>query len=463
MKRLVSFVLCLSCVFGCTPENGGGTASVDLASNQKDVVEIVPEGGIENVRFSSALNWTVEISDSWLKATPSEGQASSNARFAVSATKNDTYASRTAVVNICSGSVKVPVTIVQEPVLPKLDLLPESKSVSAKGGTFVIKVSAEVDYECECDATWITEISGKAVTDSEHYFTVEPNPSSERSTVITFKAEKFSKIFNVTQRAAGTEADDWKYDDFKHRSLAMRFTADWCGFCPMMAEAFGYVKEELGDAVEIISVHGGGSALDFEDANALLQRFKVEVFPSGCIDARALISNTNNTSVTASNAVAVARETDAYYATKTGIAINSSLAGSELTVDLSVYVKEADTYKVAVIVLEDNIKAYQYGVIDSYNYIHNDIARIAVTSSLGETVRVGEDNTIWQKSYTVTVPDEYNKSNLRILVYVEKPYGDQERVEGVNSKNVEYGNYGNTYVDNCRSVAVGADAGLELE
>ena len=169
MKRLVSFVLCLSCVFGCTPENGGGTASLELASNQKDVVEIVPEGGIENVRFSSALNWTVEISDSWLKATPSEGQASSNARFAVSATKNDTYASRTAVVNICSGSVKVPVTIVQEPVLPKLDLLPESKSVSAKGGTFVIKVSAEVDYECECDATWITEISGKAVTDSEHY------------------------------------------------------------------------------------------------------------------------------------------------------------------------------------------------------------------------------------------------------------------------------------------------------
>ena len=52
-------------------------------------------------------------------------------------------------------------------------------------------------------------------------------------------------------------------------------------------------------------------------------------------------------------------------------------------------------------------------------------------------------------------------SNLRILVYVEKPYGEEvivTAVEGVN-----YSNYGDTYIDNCRSVKVGIEASLELK
>ena len=45
-------------------------------------------------------------------------------------------------------------------------------------------------------------------------------------------------------------------------------------------------------------------------------------------------------------------------------------------------------------------------------------------------------------------------------MYVEKTYGDHSKVRGVEG--AEYGAFGNYYIDNCRAVEVGTEAGLEL-
>jgi hypothetical protein len=66
------------------------------------------------------------------------------------------------------------------------------------------------------------------------------------------------------------------------------------------------------------------------------------------VDARALIQN--NTATTVANiAVAVVQETQQVYPAKTGIELDSSLERTRLTVALSLYVKEADSYKVTVL------------------------------------------------------------------------------------------------------------------
>ena len=225
----------------------------------------------------------------------------------------------------------------------------------------------------------------------------------------------------------------------------MRFTADWCGYCPFMARAFNEAEQNMNDRFVTVSLHGGQSALEFSSISPFLNRFNVDGFPTGIVDARANIPNYNNTSTTASVAMAVAEETHENYPSQTGIAVNSTLDGTSLTVDLSLYVKEADTYRVTVLLLEDKIIGYQNGVAMSSRYEHNDIARQAV----------------WEKTFTSTISSKYKPENLRLLVYVEKPYGNREKAHGVDG--AEYDNYGDTYIDNCRAVAVGENAPLELK
>ena len=63
-------------------------------------------------------------------------------------------------------------------------------------------------------------------------------------------------------------------------------------------------------------------------------------------------------------------------------------------------------------------------------------------------------NQIVKKSYSINIPSKYKKENMRILVYVQRPYGGQSIIDG------KY--YGNYYVDNSISGKLGAEFKLEM-
>ena len=453
----------IASVIGCddiTPTTQVG--DIQLASSSKDVVEIKPEGGRENVRFSSALDWHVELSDEWLTVEPMEG-AAGTARISIKADANETAETREAIVKICSEGVEMPVTVTQEPFIPTFELLDVSKEITCLGREFSISIYTDVEYEFHCEADWVTCVSTKAPRTRTLTFVAEPNPlPEERKALITFCAGTSCKMFTLTQRAAGTEADDWKKDQFVHRSLAMRFTATWCGYCPMLGTAFESAKSQMNGSLELVSLHGSDSNYEFSGTNTLVSRFRVQGFPTGVVDARATINN-DEQSVTSQAAVNVATETADSYPVTTGIACSSTLSGNTINVDLDLYVKEADTYRVTVLLLEDNITGYQNnGGRSDNNYVHNDVARLAITSMNGERIEVSEDYQVVKKSFSGTVRSSWDPDNMKVLIYVEKPYGDRDKVDGVNSRVVYYGNYGDTYIDNCRAVKVGETAALEL-
>lgn len=464
MKLSLSILPMLSVVLllaGCAG-NTDPDASIELASGQSDVVVLDSDGDNKAIRFTSSSDWYVEVPSEavWLDVSPLEG-TSGLSRIKVEAERNVSGEKRSVLVKICSGRVSVPVTVEQDAFAATFELSMTEKSVSAAGKQFKVKVKSDVDYEVGIEGDWLTQADAKGISVTEHVFVAAPNPSaSERTAVISFSYGKTTRTVNVTQRPAGTEKDDWKYDDFVHRSLAMRFTADWCGYCPYMATAFESAKEQTDGAIELVSLHGGGSSLQFSSVNTLISRFGVEGFPTGNVDARANIPNYNSTATTASVAMAVAEETVIAYPAKTGIACSSSLEGSVLTADIDIYVKEPDTYRAVVILLEDGIVGYQNG--GGNDYRHDHIARLAVTSINGERFTVDQDGgAVWSKTFTAEVASGWNKDNLRLLVYVEKPYGSQTVVQGVD--HADYGDFGDTYVDNCRSMSVGTKAELELE
>lgn len=462
MKRFIYLIfplLALVSLSGCTPEEEP-VGSIELSAGQKELVQISPDGGSDYIRFSSLLDWTVEVvgDGSWLQLSQTEGVAGS-AKIRLDVGRNETAVKRSVVLNLSSSGVSVPVTVEQDIYVPTFELLDSEKEVSAAGATLSVRVRSDVQYTFETGSDWIRVHETKVPFTYEHFFDIDPNPEPQmRSAEIRFISGSDTRTFKVTQRPAGSEKDDWKYESFMQRSLAMRFTADWCGYCPGMAKAFEAAKVSMNGRLVLLSVHGESSSLEFQSADPLLSRFHITGFPTGVIDARASIPNYSQSSYTTATAKQVAEETWAAYPAKTGIAFTSTLTGQELTVDLDIYVKEADEYLITVLLLEDKIYGYQNG--GGANYEHNDIARLAITSVSGDPFTVEQDGSIWHGSYSATVPEECNPDNLRILVYVEKPYGSQTIVKGVET--AQYGRYGDTYVDNCLAAPVGAEALLEL-
>lgn len=245
------------------------------------------------------------------------------------------------------------------------------------------------------------------------------------------------------------EPEEWASKEFWHKSLAMRFTATWCGYCPNLATGFAKAVSQYPNKIEQLNLHPTSSNLGFSGTSALSNIFNVTGYPTGMIDYRSRIGNYAS-DYAATTVVDAVKETEKNYPVKTGISFSSSVSGSTLNLNVKLYIKEKGDYKVTAVLLEDNIIGYQNGGGDNYN--HSSIARVAITDITGDAVSTSEDNKTVSKNYTATIPSSCDKNNLRVLVYVLRQYGSQTII-----RTADYGDY---YVDNAVSAAVGTTQDL---
>jgi hypothetical protein len=224
-----------------------------------------------------------------------------------------------------------------------------------------------------------------------------------------------------------------------------------------MSEIFKLEKEQLGDKLYYVNLHPSSSALAFSGTAVWENLYDVQGYPCAYIDGRRIVQN-DATATAARKIAEFVSETESNYPVATGIGISSSLSGSSLSVHVDVYSKQAEDYKITALVLESDIvhsqnNNYISAGVDP-NYVHDNIARIALTSSIGDAFSAGKEDLL-SFDYTATIPSAYNKDNLSILVWVMRKYGTQTIL-----RDADYGEY---YVDNCRVAAVGETAGLEFE
>ena len=246
------------------------------------------------------------------------------------------------------------------------------------------------------------------------------------------------------------DPEDWAGKEFWHKSLGMRFTATWCGYCPMMATSFASAISQYPNRIELLNLHPTSSNLGFNGTSKLENIFKITSFPTGMIDYRSSIANYSNSNYTTKVILNAVKETESNYPVKTGISFSSSVSGNTLNLNVKLFIKEKGDYKVTAVLLEDNIIGYQNGGGNSYN--HSGIARVAFTDITGDEVSTSEDNKTVSKNYTATIPSSCDKNNLRVLVYVLRQYGSQTII-----RTADYGDY---YVDNAISAAVGTTQDL---
>lgn len=246
------------------------------------------------------------------------------------------------------------------------------------------------------------------------------------------------------------DPSEWADKEFWHKSLGMRFTATWCGYCPNLATSFAKAISQYPNKIEMLNLHPTSSNLGFSGTSKLGNIFRITGYPTGMIDYRNSIANYTSNDYTARLIVNAAKETESNYPTKTGISFTSSVSGNTLNLNVKLYIKEKGDYKVTAVLLEDNIIGYQNGGGSSYN--HSSIARVAITDITGDAVSTSEDNKTVSKNYTATIPSSCDKNNLRVLVYVLRQYGSQTII-----RTADYGDY---YVDNAISAAVGTTQDL---
>ena len=337
----------------------------------------------------------------------------------------------------------------------EFELLTESVNLSAKGQDFVIRVRSYEEPHFDIYADWITFVKSKGDrrVGADYVFHVTRNKETEaRTGFVSVCSDTNCYMVDVNQEAPD---GNWTTEEFVHHSLGMRFTATWCGYCPMMNTAFQMVKEEVGDKFLYACFYATSGNYGFADMGVLEAQYAVDGYPTGIVDGRRIIGNMQQISATAANIISAIEETEANYPTVTGVEFSSALSGSTLSVNLDLFAHVADDYKLTVLVLENGIVGHQtdYNDGDHEDFVHDKVVRQALTSVSGDAVTMAEGD---EKSFTFSteIPSGWNKSNLEILVYVQRPFGSQNRIQS--------GNYGDYYVDNASSAAVGTTAELEF-
>ena len=353
-----------------------------------------------------------------------------------------------AVLGVLSCGKETPKAPLDDP----FELNPSSAEIAADGGVVQIKVSGTRAFHVSSHPDWVSEPS---VKDRLITLSAGNNDTGEERRGVVAVCDDSGACLSclLTQKAPAVAPVLSNWDDpFPHKSLFFRFTATWCGWCPRMAASVKLAQEQNPDKLLLMNVHGYDSELEFSQVGKLMDLYKIDGYPSGIVDGRRLVQNYDS-GTTAANIGKFIRETEDHYPTASRIAFHSELKARKLDIDLYLYFRYADAYKVTVVLLEDGVIAPQANFEGKAEpaYEHNDVLRIPVTNILGDAVVPGEDRVMEQRKYSVTIPQEYKPEKMKILVAVQRPFGEQEVLSG---------GYGSYYVDNCACDQAGADLPL---
>lgn len=473
----------LSCILvmmaaSCDPIQNDGPddgAADEIIVNRSPEAKVDPAGESLIINFTATKNWSVNLDvpsgDAWISINKTSGPKGSSSVM-VTAQENYTGRVRTASMTIVTDADSETITFSQESVpeedLPSFKILSENAVISSDGGKVEVRLVAKVEYTLKVVDEWIHEVETKKDGQIIHVFNVDANPAAqERVAHLAFCTDQLCVPYIITQEGdpnipepidptenewTGIIEEGWESMDFVHRPVAMRFTADWCGYCPMMASAFEELRENLNGNIEILSLHCAGG-LEYSPCIVLERQYRVGGYPTGVIDGMTQIGNYSSTSYTASVAMDAVKLTESYFTTETSVSWVSTVKNRKVKTSLSVYLKQPGTYKVTVLAVEDNIVAYQNGASDKY--VHNGVLRYALSSISGDEYVAESENDVAKLVYVYKVPERYEMDNMRLVVYVQRSMGD--------NKGLASGSYGGYFIDNSATSKLGKSHDIEAE
>lgn len=385
--------------------------------------------------------WEVTGAPSWCDVSPASGEAGKYVLTVTASSVNEDFAEREGVITVVvDGSAEVGYQVYQRGV-PGLRFSVEDAYASDGGGEIRIPAEGNIDMDpsfISCDSDWIGYVSAEAsepsyLSDGEtlsEYWTgalvlsVSANGTgAARDAVVALNAGGVTSEVTVHQVAPV----DWDRT-FYRRSTLLRFTATWCGFCPIMNAAFEQAVEEKPGRFVAINVHPYNSegGLSWEGTEDLQSLYGVTDYPSAIFNGFAKFINTSSSGSTARIMTLLADEAVEDFPSQTNIMAAASTTGNRMVqVDAFIAAREDGNYRVTVMVLENGIVYQQtdYSAPQGAqtDYVHNHIVRGALTDVAGDPVAGLTAGTTAHVSVSGTLPASISDmDNAYVVVFVTR-------------------------------------------
>ncbi|MDR2119978.1 MAG: Omp28-related outer membrane protein [Tannerella sp.] len=409
----------------------GGVTSAEISIDAIAVVvalqadrETIKANGKDAARFT--------VTADGLDVTPSAVITLTGAQEAVldrvsfSAKAPSTYTFYATYDGVKSNEIRIEAT--ELPFLLAADRTSVTADASEKA-TFTVTLDEE---DVTSDAVIFQKYDGtETALDASVFFT-------ENYGTYTFYAAYDGKKSNEVEISAA-----YVDKQFLMQHVVMDFTSTICPNCPRVESAIREVQKNTpGQAVHRIALHMGGKHCDSNLSGAMgtiANNLSSDVyFPSSKINLKYDEKLTATTTISRISKSIENSVKDRNGASGTGIAIESSVNGTDIHFTVKIKGAETGNYRFFAFIVEDGITysqqvpdpASETGFTVVRDYVHNDIATCSIGNDplsgtdLGQVVR-GKETV---KKFTVRTSEfntkrTVNLSKCRITAYTIRPNG----------------------------------------
>ena len=219
MKKNILFVLSTIILVAC----GGGGDGGDGPEINKDFLSVTPnmslqgDGDSQNLQIDANCSWAIANDADWLTVNPMSG--TNKQTVTVTAGKNTTGDSRTAVLTVSGGSLTRKVTVTQakstdEPEVPVLSVSASLLEFNRQGGTKSFIITSNTNWKITCP-DWCSLSTETGKGNATITITVGSNTITEQRTgkvIITGEGVDALEI-SVVQEPGEAESHEPGSDD----------------------------------------------------------------------------------------------------------------------------------------------------------------------------------------------------------------------------------------------------------
>jgi hypothetical protein len=244
-----------------------------------------------------------------------------------------------------------------------------------------------------------------------------------------------SKYKGITSNPVIITYHDGSETNYRKRVLIEDYTGTWCGYCTRISYAIEQVKAISNDVVSVAihrssSIPGNANYDPYNyDTSALENLLPISGYPKGLINR-----NTIWTAPQESNVDQVTSLTQGANP-KLGLAMNTSINGNDIKIDVNVQFSENFTnLKLVVYILENGLVYAQKNYTSFYdevnpipNFVHNHTLRSCITNLFGDPIDGSQTikGKVYNKSFNVPIPSNVkNPENIEFVAFVVDENGN---------------------------------------
>jgi hypothetical protein len=227
---------------------------------------------------------------------------------------------------------------------------------------------------------------------------------------------------NVTLTSPTIQITVQQAINFNKRVLIEDYTGTWCQYCPSVSYALEQVHSQTTDAVSVAIHRGSSDPYNFAAASALESMIGLVGYPTGMLNRKTEWTYPETSNIT--QAVNLTSGVNP----RVGLALNTSLSGNTVTVEVNVkFGQNFSNLKLVVYALQDNLvynqtnsTIYYGGVNPIVNFDYDDVLRAYLTNNiLGDAITGATGiNDIYTKTFTYTIPSNYVTANMHFAAFV---------------------------------------------